>query len=299
MNLGRNKLSCPNKQNIIILLVLCLPAIILLPGIAGFSYPGNEGVYSDISISHYPNAVYLLDSIINYHSIPLWSSLSFSGSPFAANPLSGLWYPPGWLALLFPLPFGFNLMVIVHLVFGAVGLYTLTRAEGLSVPAALFSGLIFASLPKMFAHYGAGHLTLLYAIPWTPWLLYACRNCHNGAHFFGITSIITWEAPILALIFLADPRWAAYSGVTWWAYSLWGLDAPAGGSYKFLLPKKITVLILQTMVIGLLIAPLAIPLMELTGLSTRERVAAGGGARLFSPLGSFAWSFLARFSRIS
>jgi len=46
-------------------------------------------------------------------------------------------------------------------------------SEGLDHPPALLSALAFEAMPKLFAHSGAGHLTLLYALSWTPWLLLA------------------------------------------------------------------------------------------------------------------------------
>ncbi|HEX2980540.1 MAG TPA: hypothetical protein VHO48_09775, partial [Anaerolineaceae bacterium] len=88
--------------------VLALPLVMLLPFLGQFAYPIHSS-FSDLAISHYPNAVFLRRSILVYGQIPLWSGSILSGYPFAANPLSGLWYPPGWLALLFPLPFGLNL----------------------------------------------------------------------------------------------------------------------------------------------------------------------------------------------
>lgn len=257
-------------QKLLIVLIISLPAIILLPGLTGFFYPGDLGSFSDISISHYPYAIYLRDVVARFHQIPLWSSLFFSGSPFAANPLSGLWYPPGWLALFLPLPFGFNLLVIIHLVLGGSGIYALIRSEGLSKPAALLAGVLFAALPKLYAHFGAGHLTFLYAVPWTPWLLLASRRGWRLKSPQVNLPVITWEVPILALIFYADPRWAAYAGIIWWAYSLSELT---GGIHDSLLANlfgSIRALLLRTILVGLMVAPLFIPLMEFTHLSTRS-----------------------------
>jgi hypothetical protein len=150
---------------------LLLVALILLPGLASFPFPSANAAYSDLATSHYPNALFLRRALQEWHTIPLWSPAILSGYPLAADPLSGLWYPPGWLALLLPLPFGFNLLVALHLVLGGAGMYSLLRQQGLGHPAALLGGLAFEFMPKLFAHYGAGHLTLLYAVPWTPWLL--------------------------------------------------------------------------------------------------------------------------------
>lgn len=228
-----------------------LPVLPLIPGLADFPYPSEQAAYSDLAISHYPNAVFLVESLTRSGVLPLWSPAILSGYPFAANPLAGMWYPPGWLALLLPLPMGFNLLVALHLLWGGLGLYFLLRQVGLRREAALLGGLAFEALPKLFAHYGAGHLTLLYAVPWTPWLLFSAKRSSD----FSVA-----PPAILALIFLADVRWAAYAGIFWLAYS-------------FLNRAKRTYLLLQVGLAGLLAAPLALPLWEYTRQATRSHLA--------------------------
>jgi len=248
---------------------LLLPIALLLPGIQAFPYPSPQAAYSDLTITHYPNALYLLQSLRLWQTIPLWSPTILSGYPFVANPLSGLWYPPGWLALALPLPLGFNLAVAAHLVWGGVGMYRLIRMEGITHPAALFSGLAFACLPKLFAHYGAGHLTLLYAVPWTPWLLasQSSRNLDPGSHDPGYASRLS-PGVFLAFIFLADVRWAVYAGGLWWGYTITYRQDNS-------ILKTAKDLLLQTALAGLLAAPLLLPLLEYTRLSTRSAMTAG------------------------
>lgn len=251
------KLLFTDQTSIFRLWPLLLPVLLLLPGISGFPYPSPDALYSDIAISHYPNALFLKRAVLTWGSIPLWSPTILSGYPFFANPLSGLWYIPGWLALLFPLPLGFNLTVIVHWLFGGLGMYLFLRSQRLSYFAALFGALSFEAMPKIFAHYGAGHLTLAYAVPWTPWLLFAAvrsKSSLKSSTYFG-TSII------LATIFLADVRWAAYSGALWLA---WEIAHKHFGYIRALLHS-----LLKIAIAALLAAPLVIPLMEYTRLSTR------------------------------
>ncbi len=246
-------------------LPLLLPLALLLPGLNGFPYPGADARYSDLSISHYPYGLYLRQALLEGR-LPLWAPGILSGAPFFANPLSGLWYPPGWLALLLPLPLGFNLMLALHLVWGGAGMLRLLCSEDLPYPAALFGALALAFLPKWFAHYGAGHLTLLYAFSWTPWLLWAARRHdrlagHDGNRF------ASWEAVFLALMFLADVRWGAYAGILWWAY---GLAHRFRGSWR----AQGIHLVQQTLLAALLAAPLALPLLEYTRLSSRSAMTA-------------------------
>ncbi|MCZ7553266.1 MAG: YfhO family protein [Anaerolineales bacterium] len=263
------------RRTITSLWILLLPLLLLIPGLAGFPYPSAEAVYSDLTLTHYPYAIYLRQALAQYAEPPLWSGLLFSGSPFAANPLSGMGYPPGWLALILPLPLGFNLLILLHLLWGGVGMAFLLRAEGLGEAAAVFGGLAFTALPKLYAHYGAGHLTLLYAIPWTPWLLLACRANLSRGWTPRWRAWVSWEAPLLALIFLADPRWALFAGLLWWGYGMFGIfpvsEADKAQSWR----ARLAALSVQTAWAALLAAPLAIPLIEFTRLSTRSAMSPG------------------------
>ena len=155
------------KRWALIILVLLLP---LLPWIiqAGNYFYNINSEYSDLAVSHLPNATYLLRSLRESGAIPLWSSLILSGAPFAADPLSGLWYLPGWLAYGLPQPTGFNLVLLLHILWGGLGMVWLLSRLGLRREAALLGGIAFELMPKLFAHAGAGHITLVYAVCWTP-----------------------------------------------------------------------------------------------------------------------------------
>ena len=249
--------------------LLCLiPFLILLPLLGDFIFlPGTS--LSDITISHYPNLVYIQQSIQAGQGIPLWSNTILSGYPFIADPLSGLHYPPGWLALLFPLPLGINLTAALHLVFGALGMYLFLKSEGLKPQAAAFSGLAFALLPKVIGHYAAGHLSLVYAISWTPWLLLAEKRWREHTNWRSV-----WRAPgvLLGLITLADPRWTFYSGLLWFLFSIkgsftgWPSIKRAGHFVMNLGVQALLALALS--------AVLLLPLVQFSALSTRASMTA-------------------------
>ena len=263
-------------RKIFIAALLVLPVLILLPGLNDFAYhPASQ--FSDIAISHYPNGLYLQRSLTEQGQVPLWSEGILSGYPFAANPLAGLYYLPGLLALPFPLPLGFNLLVALHLMWGGLGMYMLLRSEGLDEGPALFGGLLFEACPKLFAHFGAGHLTLLYAVPWTPWLLYAqCRaaGCLKPAGQPALVRLM--PGLVLGVIALADVRWAAYAGLAWLAYSLRPAVSPR------VAPERVwqratqmgAALLGNSLLAGLVAAPLLLPLLEYAGLSTRAALTA-------------------------
>jgi hypothetical protein len=237
---------------LIFIIILLLP---LATGLGGFPYPSAQAKYSDFTISHYPNAVYLQRAFSNAE-LPLWSSSILSGYPFFASPLAGVWYLPGWLALVFPLPLGLNLLVLLHIFSGGIGQYQLAKQQGISPLASALAGIAFAGMPKIVAHLGAGHISLIYAVCWTPWLLFFSSRNTRTAH---------WGTPItLALITLADPRWLPYAAGCWWWYEIFIHD---GGRISF---KQIKRLVSQSAVGLLLAGPLLIPLWEYARLSSRS-----------------------------
>lgn len=244
---------------------LLLPLLILIPALTSFPFPSADAAFSDLALTHYPNAIYLRNFLLQNHVLPFWSPTILSGSPFAADPLSGLWYPLGWPAYFIPLPLGFNLSIFFHLLWGGLGMYFLLQAEGRMRSAALFGAMAFEAMPKLFAHYGAGHLTLLYAIPWTPWLLWASQKARTVEK----KKFKYLEAIILALIFLADVRWGVYAGLVWWLYSLVHsrLDNNVHEPQMYL--STLFRLIWQTILAALIIAPLELPLLEFVRLSSR------------------------------
>jgi hypothetical protein len=250
--------------------LLCLiPLLLLIPFMGDFIFlPGTS--LSDITVSHYPNLLYIQQSIQAGQGIPLWSNAILSGYPFIADPLSGLHYPPGWLALLFPLPFGINLTAALHLVFGALGMYLFLKSEGLRPQAAALMGLAFALLPKLIGHYAAGHLSLLYAISWTPWLLFAERRWKEDASWRSL-----WRAPgvVLGLITLADPRWTVYSGILWFVFSL--KETCIGRASIKRAGHFALNLGMQALLALGISAVLLLPLLQFTALSTRAHMTAG------------------------
>ena len=261
-----------------------IPLLVMLPGITQFPYPNRTAEYSDLVITHYPNADYLKSAIMQFGAVPLWSPTILSGYPFFGNPLAGLWYPPGWLALVFPLPFGFNIMIILHMLIGGIGMYKLLSRESVNRSGALFGGIAFVALPKIYAHYGAGHLTLLYAVPLTPWLLYASIRKNNQIHRQfrqGFLSRLTLlPAVILTLIILADVRWSVYAVMLWGMYVITRpISLPPNlkfrsTSRKIKLITRIRVpdfiaLFFQIVLAIMLAAPLLFPLQEYVRNSTR------------------------------
>jgi len=258
-------------------LLLVLPLLWLASLLGGFGQihyaPGAE--YSDLTITHWPGAEFLRQSLIQYGEIPMWNPHTLGGTPFAADPLSGIYYPPLWLALVISPPLAFNILFLLHLAFAGVGVFLLARDEGASTAGALLAGIAFGGLPKLVAHTAAGHLTLVLAVSWTPWLLLAARRAARKG------SLRAWSLAgvMTGIIFLADPRWAVPSALAALGYAI----VSAGGNLAQE-PARIRIIfwaknfLLFGAFAATVSAVLALPMTQFVALSTRANLSGAEAA---------------------
>ncbi len=243
--------------------LIFLPFIFLAVNLSRFPFPFGSP-YTDLLVTHLPNALFINRTLIEWGQIPLWSNTILSGYPFAANPLSGLWYPPLWLAAIFPSAVTFNLLVIAHLVFGGIGLYRFVRKHQIGMIPALAAAYSFALMPKLIAHFASGHIGMLFAVAWIPWLL-------STTFEKNIRNLILKSGLLLAIILIADTRMIIGAVI------LWGLLTIFSSKYFHKASKENVVhrllLLLLPPFIGVLIAaPLLFPMMQYLQLSTRTNL---------------------------
>ncbi len=248
-------------------------AIPLIPWLfqAGSYLLPRFGYSTDLLVSHVPNALYLVHAIKAQGTIPFWSDSIMNGYPFGEDPLSGLWYPLGWLAYLAPLQAGFYLTVLLHLYWGGLGAVKFLQKLGLRSMAAFTGGVAFMLMPKVFAHFAGGHVTLLYAVSWTPWLLLA-EETH--IHNLLSSSRRWWFLPgtVLGIIALADIRWLAYATLLWCFYGLVRIRAQSKGADRRLVTRWIGSTSLNVIVCLGIAAVLLVGLAQYTGYSTRSQM---------------------------
>ncbi len=265
-------------------LLLLLPMLWLAPLLGDptrvHNAPGAE--YSDLVVTHWPSADFVRRSLIEFGEIPLWNPHTLGGTPFAADPLSGLYYPPLWLALILPPPLAFNILFFMHLALAGFGAFFLARAEGAGDAGALLAGIAFGGLPKLAAHVAAGHLTLVLAVAWTPWLLLAAREAARKA------STRRWAlAGIMSgIVFLIDPRWVIPSAAAAAGYAVFcgsGLPPQPRGRLIVNWIKHLAVFALFAAAIA---AVLALPMGQFVSLSTRAALTGGESSVLSSPFSS-------------
>ncbi|MCK4832313.1 MAG: hypothetical protein KAS81_06070, partial [Anaerolineales bacterium] len=175
----------PSLNQLLVVIVLGV-FLAQLGSLDNLLYP-PLGPYSDLLLTHWPNAHFMRQTVLQDHVWPLWNPTQLSGVPFAANPLSGLYYPPNWLFLVLPITPAFNLLLALHICLGGLGMMRLVRSLlvdqagpdrwrldlSLRELGALVAGLAWALAPRIWAHLGAGHVGLVYAAGWLPWVILA------------------------------------------------------------------------------------------------------------------------------
>lgn len=186
-------------------------------------WPGAE--FTDLTTAHLPTAEFIHRAWVDYGSFPTWNPTILSGMPVLSDPLSSVFYPPGWPLIAWPTPRVATALAILHITFGAMGTALLLRRRSISTAATSTAAVAFAGLPKLVGQFALGHLTLVYAFSWTPWLVWACdrsiegdRERVIGLRWVAVTTVL-WS-----MMALADVRWAIMGGLLGLAYLLRRLE---------------------------------------------------------------------------
>ena len=182
--------------------------------------------FSDAVVSHWPSALFL-QRTIQAGYFPWWRPGVMSGQPFAANPLNKVWYPPQWLALILPATLHLNVMLWLHLVIAGVGMRWLGRTQDLTIGVANVMGVVYMVAPRLIAAAGAGHLDVVYALAWLPWVLASVAHIvtpsdQSAVHLRWLRQAALF-AIVMALCFLADIRIFVFALGLALAYALWTL----------------------------------------------------------------------------
>lgn len=187
--------------------LLALAGALLAAGFRLDGLPFQPGaLFSDSSTSHYPAALFLRESVLGRGEFPLWREAFMAGAPFTANPLNKTAYPLQWLGLLLEPLTLLNGLVLAHFIIAGAGMWLWARSLGISASGALMSALAYMLAPRILAHLGAGHLDLLYAAAWWPWLMWAAgRQGPRGWRWSLLTGLFA------GLVLLADVRLALYA----------------------------------------------------------------------------------------
>lgn len=136
----------------------------------------------DTATQYYPWYAYLGQSLRAGY-IPGWNPATFSGTPFAANPLSGWTYLPAMLVFsLLPLASAIKLYLLIHPLLAACGAYTLSRVLGLAWPGALLGAVAYANTSFLqVQNASSSPFASVYA--WVPFALLGVELAVRSTHW--------------------------------------------------------------------------------------------------------------------
>ncbi len=206
--------------------------------------------------------------------LPLWDPDHYAGSPLFSNPQVGLFYPPAWLAIPFPVNVSISLYVLLHLWLAALGMLLFTRVMGADHSGALLAAVSFGLSGFFAARLWAGHIGLMATYTWTPWLLLATAHAHRrrtrGAALLA-------GVPFGLAVLAGHPTSLIYILAIWLGFGLY----LAITTREWL---RVTYVLMLAGIAGLALGAVeVIPLLESLPYSV-----AGGAQHL--PDGSFPWS---------
>jgi hypothetical protein len=131
----------------------------------------------DIEPYFYPMKAFLARTV-RAGQVPLWNPWTVNGEPFFAALQPGLLYPGSLLLYLLPLPFAFNLLIVVHFPLAGLGLYLLVRRWGIGHAAGVLGALAFM-LGGYFVSIG-NFPNNLQTVAWLPWMWWSWDRFLTG-----------------------------------------------------------------------------------------------------------------------
>lgn len=173
-----------------------------------------RGIGNDLTTVFLPRYAYVVGHSRANGKWPLWDSSGFGGRPLIGNPQAGLSYPPAWAAYRAGRASALGWLTVLHLAWGGLGAFVLSRSLGLGRPASAFAGGCFEASPYLIAHTFEGHYPHVWSACWYPWAFWAC-NLALREKWLGL-----WLLPVvLSLTFLTGHPQEWYYLVV--ALSLW------------------------------------------------------------------------------
>jgi hypothetical protein len=176
VRLPAGPLAC---EAVAIATVALFAAIVLAPLTLGRELPNAY----DTDAFYAPFATFLHDRL-SHGDLPLWNPFAFSGQPFAADPQSGVFYPPALVSYgLFAPATGMVVLVTFHYLLATVSSYAFARLLGAGRLGAIYAGLAFGVSGYLLARSQA--LGLLAGAAWLAACVaaaqYAARREGRGA----------------------------------------------------------------------------------------------------------------------
>ena len=155
--------------------------------------------------------------IVEHGWLPLWNSLLGAGAPLLANYQSALLYPPNWILLLVSPAWGHGLLLLLHLMWTAVGMVLLAKTLGARPLGQLVAAQAWSLTPFLVSR--SAFLSLESAAAWLPWVLLAgvrlARHARNGVSAVRVPGAVLGFGVVVAFQLLAG-----HAQITWYGLVL-------------------------------------------------------------------------------
>ena len=166
------------------LLILSAVVLALFPKVAlGL----NTFFFRDFGTLGYPGGNYFRECLL-HGEFPLWNSYSHCGTPFMAQ--MGSWYVPSWICVILPMPWSVNFPMLLHLILGGFGMYSLARRWGVGGFAASFAGFAYAFNGVSLSCFQWGnYIASLGLLPWV--VICVMEAWKNGGRWIAAAAVVS------------------------------------------------------------------------------------------------------------
>jgi len=156
---------------------------------------GSDMIYgSDILLEFFYNRAYGFGEMLK-GNIPLWNPHQFCGYPFVGAYQSAVFYPLNIIFLVWSAETAFTLSTILHMFLAWLGVYLYIFHLTKKTFPSFIAGLVYMMAAILTSRIYAGHITILCAYPWLPFIILALDKSFRtrsiawacaGSLFFGI-----------------------------------------------------------------------------------------------------------------
>ena len=219
------------KQRIRILLrfLPCVigPSILIIPMLI----KGRALYWGTPALQFIPWRMYALHRMLQ-GVVPLWNNLNGMGAPLIANLQLAFFYPPTWLAFLAGalgeapwMAWTHTLLILLHLIWGGIGMAKFVMKLGLGDLAQAVCSLSFSLCGYLVAR--LGFFSMIWTVIWLPWILLAIEQMitREKALYKPPSGIGRWiDVPLLILI--AMMLLAGHAQLSWYILlytAAWGM----------------------------------------------------------------------------
>lgn len=155
--------------------------------------------------------------VARHGALPLWNPYLGAGAPLLANHQSALLYPPNWLLLFVDPAWGHGLLLLLHILWTAVGMLLLARTMGAGPLGQMIAAQAWSLSTFLVSR--SSFLSLSAAAAWIPWVLLAAYHLGREASR-GLRRRETLRAVLAFAVALAFQLLAGHAQTTWYGLVL-------------------------------------------------------------------------------